>query len=132
MDISYDTMSFFLAYTVLLFTVALVNLGLLFFAEYRKLDELESYFSENEKVRYHKRFWKRNQRIDRMYRLLLMFELLSDSKRFVKAGLVTEAELASVPLALKRWALWPYYLGFIWGIALVVWSVWRRWCNIPI
>jgi hypothetical protein len=89
MDISYDTMSFFLAYTVLLFTVALVNLGLLFFAEYRKLDELERYFSENEKVRYHKRFWKRNQRIDRMYRLLLMFELLSDSKLFVKAGLVT-------------------------------------------
>ena len=53
-------------------------------------------------------------------------------KAFLKAGLVTEAELASVPLALKRWALWPYRLGYVWTIAAVVWAVWRSWCDIPI
>ena len=109
-----------------------VVLGLMLFAEYTKLDELDSYFSENEEVRNNKRFWRRNQWIDRQYRMMLIFEYLADSKRHVKAGLVTEAELASIPLALKRWVLWPYYLAFIWAIATVVWSVWRRWCNIPI
>ena len=64
--------------------------------------------------------------------MLLIFEFLSDSKRHVKAGVVTEAELASVPLALKRWVLWPYYLGFTWLITTVVWSVWRRWGDLPI
>ena len=125
-------MDFFLVYSIVLFVGMSVVLGLLLFAEYTKLDELESYFSENEEVRNNKRFWRRNQWIDRQYRMMLIFEYLADSKRHVKAGLVTEAELASIPLALKHWVLWPYYLAFIWAIATVVWSVWRRWCNIPI
>jgi hypothetical protein len=125
-------MDFFLVYSIVLFVGMSIVLGLMLFAEYTKLDELESYFSENEEVRNNKRFWRRNQWIDRQYRMMLIFEYLADSKRHVKAGLVTEAELASIPLALKRWALWPYYLAFIWAIATVVWSVWRRWCNIPI
>ena len=125
-------MSFFLAYTLVISIGMFVVLGLMLFAKRTKLDELESYFSENEEVRNNKRFWRRNQWIDRQYRMMLIFEYLADSKRHVKAGLVTEAELASIPLALKRWVLWPYYLAFIWAIATVVWSVWRRWCNIPI
>ncbi|WP_319017506.1 hypothetical protein [Pseudomonas sp. K2] len=102
-------------------------LGLMLFSEYKKLDELESYFSENDKVRYHKRFWKRNQRIDRFHRMGLMIDFLSNPKPFLKAGLVTEAELASVPIALKRWALWPYRISYIWLVALGVWSVWYKW-----
>ncbi|MFL1503468.1 hypothetical protein ACI77J_18185 [Pseudomonas sp. O64] len=109
-----------------------VVLGLMLFVEYTKLDEVESYFSSNEMLRGNKRFWRRNQWIDRQYRMLLIVEFLSDSKRHVKAGVVTEAELASVPLALKRWVLWPYNFGLVWCIATVVWSVWRRWCDIPI
>ena len=120
-------MDFFLAYTIVWFFGMFVVLGLMLFAEYTKLDELESYFSENEKVRYHKRFWKRNQRIDRFHRMGLMIDFLSNPKPFLKAGLVTEAELASIPIALKRWALWPYRLSFIWLIASVVWSIWYRW-----
>lgn len=125
-------MTFFFGYSIVWSVGMFVILGLMQFAEYTKLDELESYFSENAKVQNNKRFWGRSQRMDRFYRMLLINEILSDPKRYVKAGLVTEAELASVPLALKRWALWPYYLLMIWGIALVVWSVWRRWCDIPI
>ena len=120
-------MDFFLAYTIVLFVGMSILLGLMLFAEYTKLDELESYFSENEKVRYHKRFWKRNQRIDRFHRMGLMIDFLSNPKPFLNAGLVTEAELASVPIALKRWALWPYRISYIWLVALGVWSVWYKW-----
>ena len=45
---------------------------------------------------------------------------------------MTEAELASVPLTLKRWALWPYRLADVCIIEIIVWEVWRRWCDIPI
>ncbi len=44
-------MDFFLVYTIVWFVGTFVFLGLVLFAEYTKLDELESYFSENEKVR---------------------------------------------------------------------------------
>ena len=125
-------MDLFLVYSIVWFVWMFVVLGLMLFAEYTKLDEVESYFSHNERVRGNKRFWRRKEWIDRQYRMLLIFEFLSDSKRHVKAGVVTEAELASVPLALKRWVLWPYYLGFIWLITTVVWSVWRRWGDLPI
>lgn len=119
-------MSFFLVYTIVWMVGIFILLGLMLYAEYTKLDELESYFSENECVRRHKRFWKRNQRIDKFYRMGLMIDFLSDSKRFVKAGLVTEDELALVPLALRRWALWPYRISHIWAVGTVIWAIWYR------
>ncbi len=117
-------MDLFLAYTIVWFGGMLVILGLILYAEYTKLDELESYFSESEKVCRHKRFWKRKQRIDRFHRMGLMIDILSTPKAFLKAGLVTEAELASVPLALKRWALWPYRVACVWFFASCVWYIW--------
>ncbi len=120
-------MSLFLIYSIVLMGGVFVLLGLILYAEYRKLDELESYFSENEKVRRHKRFWGRNQRIDRMHRMGLMVDFLSGSKSYLKAGLVTEAELASVPITLKRWALWPYRMGYVWIVASIIWEIWYRW-----
>ena len=125
-------MDFFLIYSIVLFVGTFVVLGLMIFAEYTKLEEVESYFSQNERVHDNKRFWRRNQWIDRQYRMLLVFEYLSYSKRHVKAGDVTEAELASVPLALKRWVVWPYYLGYIWAVGTAVWTFWGWWCDIPI
>ncbi|AZF27539.1 hypothetical protein [Pseudomonas sp. R2-60-08W] len=125
-------MSLFLAYSIVVFAWMFVVFGLIVFAEYAKLDELESYFSENEKVRRNKRFREGYDPIDRYHRMSLMIDILSGSKAYLKAGLVTEAELASVPLTLKRWALWPYRLAGICAIEMVVWEVWRRWCDIPI
>ncbi|WP_339437191.1 MULTISPECIES: hypothetical protein [unclassified Pseudomonas] len=125
-------MSFFLAFTIVHFAGMFVVLGLGLFAEYTKLDEVESYFLQNEKVQDNKRFWNRNRWIDRQYRMMLISEFLSDSRRYVEAGVVTEAELDSVPLALKRWVVWPYHLGFIWLIATLFWGAWRWWCDIPI
>ncbi|KRP74749.1 hypothetical protein [Pseudomonas paralactis] len=122
----------FTAYTIVLSAGVLVLLGLMLFAEYTKLDELESHFSENEKVQRHKRIWRKNQRIDRFHRMGLIIDILSMPKRYLEAGLVTEAELASIPLALKRWALWPYRLSTIWIIAMIVWVVWHKWFDIPI
>ncbi|MDE1533523.1 hypothetical protein PVE90_27825 [Pseudomonas carnis] len=124
-------MSFFLAYTIVWLAGSCVVLGLIVFAEYAKLDELESYFSENEKVLRHKRFREGYDPIDRYHRMSLMIDILSGPKAFLKAGLVTEAELASVPLTLKRWALWPYRLAYVCIIEMIVWEVWRRWCDIP-
>ncbi|MBO0494296.1 hypothetical protein [Pseudomonas sp. Marseille-Q1929] len=120
-------MSFFLVYSIVLMAGVFVLLGLVLFAEYRKLDELESYFSENEKVRRHKRFWGRNQPIDRFHRMGLMIDFLSMPKTHIKAGLVTEAELASVPIALRRWALWPYRMTYVWIVACIICEIWFRW-----
>lgn len=125
-------MDLFLIYSIVLFAGMFVIVGLMIFAEYTKLDEVESHFSQNERVRNNKRFWCRNQWIDRQYRMLLILAFFSDSKRYMEAGVVTEAELASVPLALKRWVAWPYYVGYIWALGTVVWIVWCWWCDIPI
>lgn len=125
-------MDLFLIYSIVLFAGMFVIVGLMIFAEYTKLDEVERHFSQNERVRDNKRFWCRNQWIDRQYRMLLILAFFSDSKRYMEAGVVTEAELASVPLALKRWVVWPYYVGYIWAFGTVMWIVWRWWCDIPI
>ncbi|WP_426160849.1 hypothetical protein [Pseudomonas sp. DWR1-3-2b2] len=124
-------MDLFLIYSIVLFAGMFVIVGLMIFAEYTKLDEVERHFSQNERVRDNKRFWCRNQWIDRQYRMLLILAFFSDSKRYMEAGVVTEAELASVPLALKRWVVWPYYVGYIWAFGTVMWIVWRWWCDIP-
>jgi hypothetical protein len=74
----------------------------------------------------------RYQRLARFHRMGLMIDILSMPKCYVKEGLVTEAELACVPLSLKRWALWPYRLCHIWALALLVGAVWRSWYDIEI
>ena len=48
---------FFLVYITLLIVFTFVMLGLMLFAEHRKLEELESYFSKNKMVLEHKRKW---------------------------------------------------------------------------
>ncbi|KMT57187.1 hypothetical protein [Pseudomonas fildesensis] len=68
-------------------------------------------------VRKRKQLWGPKPRFGRFHRMGLMIDLLLTSKRYVKEGLVTEAELASVPLSLKRWAVWPYRLTMIWIIS---------------
>lgn len=125
-------MDLFFVYVTLLIILTFVILGLMLFAEHRKLEELESYFSKNTVVREHKRKWGRNQRLARFHRMGLMIDILSMPKRYVKKGLVTEAELGCVPLALKRWALWPYRLCHIWALALLIGAAWRRWGGIEI
>lgn len=120
-------MDLFLVFSILLFIGSLVGVGLMLYAECKKLEVLESYFSENKLVCDNKRFWGRNMRIDRFQRMLLINQLLGMPKLHVKRGDVTEAELASIPTSLKRWALWPYRLAFIWLAASVVWGIWYRW-----
>ncbi|MBS7844111.1 hypothetical protein KFF47_15120 [Pseudomonas fluorescens] len=103
---------------------AFITSGLFLFVEYTKLEELESYFSENKVVNDHKRFWGRNKPIDRFHRMLLINHMLSMPKSHIKSGEVTEAELAAVPLSLKRWVLWPYAFGTIWFASAIIWSIW--------
>ncbi|WP_339533345.1 hypothetical protein [Pseudomonas mucidolens] len=104
-----------------------VSLGLTLYAEYKKLDELESYFSENETVQYRKRFWGRNRPIDRAMRMSVFVFFFMSPDSYVKSGEVTREELASVPLALKRWATWPFYFSLLYFVALASWTAWREW-----
>ena len=101
--------------------------GLTLYAEYTKLEALESYFSENKVICDNKRFWGRNKHIDRFHRMLLITELLGMPKFHINRGEVTEAELAAVPLSLKRWALWPYYFGMIVAASGVLWTLLYGW-----
>lgn len=117
-------MSFFIAYTIVMVIGTFVVLALMFYAGRTKLDELESYFSENAEVGKRQQRWTRNRRVDRFNRMGLMIGILRTPKDSVKTGLVTEAELASIPLALKRWAVWPFRLVMIWAISWGYWCTW--------
>ena len=117
-------MSVFYMYTLVMIVGTFVVLGLMLYAGHTKLDELESYFKENAEVRKYQERWKRNQRLNRGNRMALLINILRTPKRSVKEGLVTEAELAAVPLALKRWAVWPYRLVMIWAVGWGYWGTW--------
>ncbi|KAE9651034.1 hypothetical protein IFR35_24330 [Pseudomonas fluorescens] len=119
-------MDFYLVFTIFIFAGALIGSGLSFYVEYTKLEALESYFSENKVVCDNKRFWGRNTHLDRVHRMILISQLLAMPKTHIKRGDVTEAELAAIPLSLKRWALWPINFGFIWFTSLIIWNVWYR------
>ncbi|AUG08761.1 hypothetical protein [Pseudomonas sp. S09G 359] len=120
-------MSFFFAYTIVMIVGTFVVLGLLLFAGCTKLDELESYFSENPEVRNSRQRWERTQRVSRSRRMGLLIDILRTPKRSVKEGYLTEAELASIPSSLRRWAVWPYRLAMIWAISWGYWCTWLEW-----
>lgn len=117
-------MNFFLTFTIVMVIGTCVVLGLMLFAGRRKLEELESYFRENAEVRKYQQRWERRQRFVRFSRMGLMIDILQAPKRAVRDGLVTEAELAAVPSALKRWAVWPYRLAMILAISWGYWCTW--------
>jgi len=53
-----------------------------------------------------------------------MIDILRAPERSVKEGYMTEAELAVIPPALKRWAVWPYRLAIMWAISWGYWCTW--------
>jgi hypothetical protein len=118
------TVDFFLVYTLVMIIGTFVVLGLMLYAVHTKLDELESYFKENAEVRKYQERWKQNQRLNRGNRMALLINILRTPKRSVKEGLLTEAELAAIPLALKRWAVWPYRLVMVWAVGWGYWGTW--------
>ena len=114
-------------YTVFIIMLSIspvIAWALMVFVEYTKLDELESYFSENRRVYDNKRYWHRNRARDKFKRTSLIAGFFLMPKRCVKRGDVTAAELASVPLSLKRWALWPYLFGMVWFVTVLAWCIW--------
>ncbi|ETK21485.1 hypothetical protein H097_00365 [Pseudomonas sp. FH4] len=105
---------------------SLVLVGLLLFVEYTKLEELESYFSENEVVQRNKRFWSKNRHIDKTMRMSVIVCFLFHPARYIKLGDVSHEELAAIPLALKRWVVWPCYWGFFWLFRCTVSLLWDK------
>ena len=116
-------MSGFFAYTIVMVIGTFVVVGLVLYATRTKLDELESYFSENAEVRKLLQRWE-NQRFARFNRMCLMISILTTPKRHVKDRFVTEAELASIPIALKRWAVGLYRLAIF---LAAYWGLWFTW-----
>ena len=120
-------MDFQFILAMILFISTFVFSGLTLYAECTKLEALESYFSENEVVCANKRFWGRNKHIDRFHRMLVISDLLGMPKFHIKRGEVTEAEVAAVPLSLKRWAVWPYHFGMVWFAGCILWTLLYGW-----
>ncbi|MHA4979339.1 hypothetical protein [Pseudomonas sp. NFPP28] len=115
-------MSWFFAFTSVMVIGTFAFVGLMRYAMRTKLEEVESYFSENSEVRKLQQRWE-NQRFPRFSRMCLMIDILSMPKRHVKDGVVTEAELASVPLPLRRRFVWLFRL------AIFLAAYWGYWCT---
>lgn len=95
--------------TLLLRAEILIAVSLVLYMSYFKLPELEKYFEGNEAVRRNKVRWRSNLPMARAHRMGQISNFLSLPQRYIRLGDVTAEEIASVPLALKRWATWPYY-----------------------
>ena len=120
-------MSLKLLILLLALSTPFVGLVLTWFVEYKKLDELESYFIDNDLVHSNKRFWGRNQPIDKTMRLSVIIGFFTLPKLHMRRGDVTEQELASVPQALRRWVTWPFYYGVLWLLCSCTWVIWKKW-----
>ncbi|MCF5669187.1 hypothetical protein [Pseudomonas marginalis] len=116
-------MSWFFAYTIVMVIGTFFFVGLMRYATRTKLEELEGYFGGNAEVHKLQQRWE-NHRFARFNRLCLMISILTTPKRHVKDRFVTEAELASIPLALKRWAVWLYRLAIF---LAAYWGLWLTW-----
>jgi hypothetical protein len=95
--------------TLLIGVDFLIAIPLVLYADYVKLPELEKYFEGNEIVQLNKVRWPSKLPMHRAFRMGQISNFLSLSRRYIRLGDVTEEEVASVPLSLKRWATWPYY-----------------------
>lgn len=91
------------------------------YVSYSKLDELESYFNKNEAVQRNKRYWPGKMPYDKMMRLSLIASLLTISKFYIRDGEMTEEEYNAIPRGLKRWVIWPQYLGLQLAVCVGVW-----------
>lgn len=120
-------MHIYTVFVILLAVWPVITYALMLFVEYTKLDELESYFRENVMVCHNKHYWRRNRPRGRFMRISQIVGFLLMPKLHIRRGLVTELELAAVPLSLKRWAFWPYLTAIIWLVTAVVWCIWLKW-----
>ncbi|WP_426215389.1 hypothetical protein [Pseudomonas sp. DWRC2-2] len=104
---------------VLGFAEMIIAVSLFLYSHYFKLDALQKYFEGNDVVRHTNRRWPGNRPMDRAMRMSQIAMFLIFPKSYIRRGDVSEKEIASIPLSLKRWATWPYYFG----IQLFAW-VW--------
>jgi hypothetical protein len=94
-----------------------IGLMLMVYSLYFKLESLEKYFEGNEVVQRNKRVWSGKRPQDKSLRMGQISCFLMFPKSYIQSGDVSEEELASIPLPLKRWATWPYYFSiqmFMW------------------
>ncbi|TFY86239.1 hypothetical protein DYL61_28070 [Pseudomonas nabeulensis] len=103
--------------TLLVGVEAVVGVLLLLYVHYFKLEKLERYFEDNEIVQLNKLRWPGNLPMQKALRLGQIACFLAFPKSYIRLGDVSEQEIASVPVSLKRWVLWTGYFWlqiFIW------------------
>lgn len=96
--------------TLIIGVEVLIAIPIVLYADYVKLPELEKHFVDNEIVQLNQARWPSKLPMHRAFRMGQICNFLLFSKSYIRLGDVTEEEVASVPLSLKRWATWPYYL----------------------
>ncbi|MGC6369404.1 hypothetical protein [Pseudomonas sp. K2I15] len=99
---------------------------ILWYLKYRKLEEIERYFTENIALQRNKRFWSWNKEIDRRWRVTFITMYLVAPKEMIRRGAVTKEELAAIPQPLKRWFIWSFYWGTLNVIAMFAWLIWAK------
>ena len=106
---------------------SLIGVALLLYTHYFKLEMLEKYFESNEIVQLNKQRWPGNRPMDKALRMGQISCFLTFPKSYIRLGDVSEKEVASVPLSLKRWVIWPelFWLQiFMWmGIRYVLYAL---------
>lgn len=95
--------------TLLLRFEILIAVPLVLYIHYFKLPALEKYFEHNDIIQRNKARWRSYLPLDKALRMGQISNFLSHPNRYIRSGDVTAEEIASVPVALKRWATWPYY-----------------------
>lgn len=106
---------------------SLIGVALLLYTHNFKLEMLEKYFENNEIVQLNKQRWPGNRPMDKALRMGQISCFLTFPKSCIRLGDVSEKEVASVPLSLKRWVIWPelFWLQiFMWmGIRYVLYAL---------
>lgn len=103
--------------TLLVGIESFIGVALLLYVHYFKLELLEKYFENNEIVQVNKRRWPGKLPMNKALRIGQISCFLTFPKRYIRLGDVSEKEMASIPLSLKRWVLWSEYFWiqiFVW------------------
>ncbi|WP_248768512.1 hypothetical protein [Pseudomonas sp. MWU12-2345] len=102
------------------------GLGLSAYVAKTKLDLAEVYLKDNVVVMAERRYWRGNSYNDRMARTFAIGGLFVFSTRCIRRGWLTEQELESIPITLRRWFVVPFYLGMLFlSIAIIYWG-WQQ------
>lgn len=103
---------------VLIF-LTLVNLAVMLYVAFSKLDEAEDHLANCELVRFNRKVWGGGA-MGRMYRLSQICGALIAPQTIVEKSGGNLEEIRSLPASLRRWVKIPFITGAIFFAAMIV------------